>query len=223
MQPPREGTVLTITCSTGLLTSSPCIMACRNERDAQETLPERLATHRDRTRINELGCLSPSGQPMKGCSQGAEEELPWKCQGRGCGQDTLPGPGPAPGLLLPSGPGRTRCPGPAFTSHLDNDPVHASPPRAAHRDGPLAQPHAHGAVSTAAAKSSRRCRQILPPSLPPPPPSGAASRPAVRAPPAGRCYWLPGAVRRKCRRVPCRDAVGAAMVMALPVERWRWW
>lgn len=32
----REGTVLTMTCSTGLETSSPCIMAWRKERAAQK-------------------------------------------------------------------------------------------------------------------------------------------------------------------------------------------
>lgn len=115
------------------------------------------------------------------------------------------GPGPAPGLLLPSGPGRTRCQGPTVTSHPEQDQVHPGPFRAAHRDGPLAQPPAHDAAFTAAAKSSRRCRQILPP---PPPSSGAALRHTECHPPARRFYWLSSAVRRKRPCVPHRDAAG---------------
>lgn len=182
-----------MTCSTGLMMFSPCIMAWRKEKKTVRTAPPPCSR------------ALPDPRLKKNCCRTA----------RATRAPTTAGPGQARVLrasrhraqlqawLLPSGPGQPWAPAPSSPCPDLTQPP--APPRAAprpavpgaqaaHRDGPLAQPHAHDAASPV---RPRRCRQILPPSRAMPP----SFRRVWKSPPhvtqSGEPYWLPGAVRRK--------------------------
>lgn len=155
-----------MTCSTGFVTFSPCMMAWRGEKENLSELPPPRLLRGDPKR----GQAATRGPP--GGSEGRDH-----LRARPRSAPLPSGPGPAPG---PRHPHRAAPPAPSplpqasrnlrtppQTGPSPGGPKRVPPPGpgargrpgAAHRDGALAEAHAHGAAAPAAL----RHRRILPP------------------------------------------------------------
>lgn len=204
-----------MTCSTGFVTFSPCMMAWRGEKENLSELPPPRLLRGDPKRGQAATRGPPGGSEGRDHLRARPRSAPLRAGA--CSGSPPPAPSPHPQASRnlrtppqpepgPGGPKRVPPPGPGARGR----------PGAAHRDGALAEAHAHGAAAPAAL----RHRRILPPlraALPLP------ARHDVTNP--RFLYWLPGSVRRKrCWGSPLGAAIKRrcrCLPMALPVEEWR--
>lgn len=137
-------------------------------------------------------------------------------------QDHSPGPGPAPGLLLPSGPGRTRCQArlsPPTLTRSRSIPAHPEPltAMAPSVSRTLMVPRPPNPPAAAAKSSRRHCRHCLFPA------SLRHRRVVTRQ--HGAFIGCPALYGGSIPVFRTGMLLGAAMEVAaaLPVARWRWW